>query len=197
MGTYLNVNTLYYGDNLDVLRRYVPDESVHLVYLDPPFQSGRDYNVLFEEQDGTKAKAQIQAFEDTWEWDTGAAATFDEAVGAGGKVGEALLAFRQLLGGSPMLAYLSMMAPRLVELRRVLKPTGSLYLHCDPSASHYIKLLLDAVFGPERFISEIVWQRAMSKGLSTRRLPSNHDVIFHYSKDENWIWNVDTNLPAV
>jgi DNA modification methylase len=184
----LSVNTLYYGDNLDVLRRYVPDESVDLVYLDPPFQSGRDYNVLFEEQDGTKAKAQIQAFEDTWEWDTGAAATFDEVVSSGGKVGEALLAFRQLLGGSPMLAYLSMMAPRLVELRRVLKPTGSLYLHCDPTASHYIKLLLDAVFGPAAFLSEVIWKRSSAHSGSKRYSPV-HDTILVYAKSDQWIWN--------
>jgi site-specific DNA-methyltransferase (adenine-specific) len=175
------VNTLYYGDNLDVLRRYVPDESVDLVYLDPPFQSGRDYNVLFEEQDGTKAKAQIKAFEDTWEWDTGAAATFDEVVSAGGKVSEALLAFRQLLGGSPMLAYLSMMAPRLVELRRVLKSTGSLYLHCDPSASAHLRLLMDSVFQPEHFRAEVIWKRTNSRS-TEGRWPRVHDVILMYSK---------------
>ncbi len=187
MATSLSVNTLYYGDNLDVLRRYVPDESVDLVYLDPPFQSGRDYNVLFEEQDGTKAKAQIRAFEDSWEWDIGAAATFDEVVGAGGKVGEALLAFRQLIGGNPMLAYLSMMAPRLVELRRVLKSTGSLYLHCDPTASHYLKLLLDAVFGPQNFRSEVIWKRTSAHSGANRYGPI-HDVILFYTASDSFAW---------
>ncbi len=151
-------NLLFYGDNLDVLRRHIPDESVDLVYLDPPFNSNANYNVLFAEHDGTKAAAQIQVFEDTWEWDEAAAAAYEEAVERGGKVAEVMLAFRTFLGGSDMLAYLAMMAPRLVELRRVLKATGSLYLHCDPTASHYLKLLLDSVFGPENFRSEIIWR---------------------------------------
>jgi DNA modification methylase len=141
-------NKLYYGDNLDVLRRYIPDASVDLVYLDPPFNSNATYNVLFAEQDGTRSSAQIRAFEDTWQWDEEAATSFHETVRRGGPVSDALRAFYTLIGQSNMLAYMAMMAPRLVELRRVLKPTGSLYLHCDPTASHYLKLLLDAVFGP-------------------------------------------------
>jgi DNA modification methylase len=128
-------NALYYGDNLDVLRRYVKDESVDLVYLDPPFNSNANYSVLFGHADGTQSAAQIQAFEDTWRWDEAAAATFQETVTAGGDVASALAAFQKLLGPSTMLAYLSMMAPRLVELRRVLRRTGSLYLHCDPTAT--------------------------------------------------------------
>jgi site-specific DNA-methyltransferase (adenine-specific) len=183
------MSTLYYGDNLDVMRRYVVDESVDLVYLDPPFQSGRDYNALFEEQDGTKSAAQIHAFEDTWEWDTDAAGAFDEIVSAGGKVADALLAFRQLLGGTPMLAYLSMMAPRLVELRRVLKPTGSLYLHCDPTASHYLKLLLDASLSPQSFVNEIVWQRSLPHGNVSRKFGASHDVILFYRVGEDGKWN--------
>ena len=131
-----SVNMLYYGDNLDVLRRYVDDESVDLIYLDPPFNSSRSFNVLFAEQDGSRAAAQIQAFEDTWQWDEAASAAYHEVVEAGGKVSEVLQAFRLSLGDNDMLAYLSMMAPRLVELRRALKETGSLYLHCDPTASH-------------------------------------------------------------
>src|SRR5690606_285490 len=133
----MSKNRLYYGDNLDVLRRYVADESVDLVYLDPPFNSNANYNVLFAEKSGTKAAAQIKAFEDTWQWDESAAAAYREVVEAGGDVAQALIAFRTFLGDSDMLAYLAMMAPRLVELRRVLKPTGSIYLHCDPTASHY------------------------------------------------------------
>ena len=129
-------NTLYYGDNLDILRRYVRDESVDLVYLDPPFNSNQTYNILFQEKDGSQAASQIKAFEDTWHWDKTAARSYEETVEAGGQVAEALIAFKQILGTNDMLAYLSMMAPRLVELWRVLKTTGSLYVHCDPTASH-------------------------------------------------------------
>ena len=154
-------NLLYYGDNLDVLRRHVKDESVDLVYLDPPFNSNASYNVLFAEH-GAKSAAQISAFEDSWEWNEESAATYHETVEHGGEVANALRSFRTLVGTSDMLAYLSMMAPRLVELHRILKPTGSLYLHCDPTASHYLKLLLDAIFSPPRFVNEIVWQRTSS-----------------------------------
>jgi len=155
----MDKNLLYYGDNLDVLRRYVKDETVDLVYLDPPFNSNATYNVLFTEQNGTQAASQIKAFEDTWQWNEESARTYFEVVERGGRVSEALQAFRKLVGDSTMLAYLAMMAPRLVELRRVLKPTGSIYLHCDPTASHYLKLLMDAVFGPQNYRNEIVWQR--------------------------------------
>jgi site-specific DNA-methyltransferase (adenine-specific) len=183
---------LYYGDNLDVLRRYIADESVDLIYLDPPFNSNADYNVLFAERDGARAHAQIRAFGDTWTWDKAAAASFDDAVQNGGDcVAKAMMAFRTLLGTSDMLAYLSMMAPRLVELRRVLKPTGSIYLHCDPTASHYLKLLMDATFRPENFRNEIVWMRTLSKSLMTRRLPRNHDIILAYQRSDAAIWNDD------
>ena len=139
-------NTLYYGDNLDILRRYVRDKSVDLVYLDPPFKSDQTYNVLFQEKDGSRSASQIKAFENTWQWDETAARAYQETVETGGAVAEALIAFRKFSGTNDMLAYLSMMASRLVELRMVLKSTGSLYLHCDPTASHSLKLLLDAVF---------------------------------------------------
>lgn len=130
-------NTLYYDDNLDILRRYVQDESVDLIYLDPPFNSNQTYNVLFREKDGSQSASQIKAFEDTWQWDEAAARSYEETVETGGRVAEALVAFRKFLGTNDTLAYLSMVAPRLVELRRVLKPTGSLYLHCDPVASSH------------------------------------------------------------
>src|SRR5438552_12974046 len=149
-------NKLYYGDNLDVLRRYVKDESVDLIYLDPPFNSRQDYNVLFAEKDGTRSASQITAFKDTWEWNEEAARSYEEVVERGGRVADAMRAFRTLLGGSDMLAYLAMMAPRLIELRRVPKETGPIYLHCDPTASHYLKLLMDGVFGPQMFKNEIV-----------------------------------------
>jgi len=152
------MNQLYYGDNLDVLRRHLDDASVDLVYLDPPFNSNASYNVLFAEHDGTRAASQIKAFEDTWKWDESAARACAEVIEAGGKVSQAMQAFRTFLGDSDMMAYLAMMAPRLVELRRVLKQTGSLYLHSDPTASHYLKMLLDAVFGPMNFRNEIIWK---------------------------------------
>ena len=185
-------NRLYYGDNLDVLRRHVADESVDLVYLDPPFNSNQDYNVLFAERDGTRAAAQIKAFGDTWRWDEAAALAYQETVESGGQVAEALRAFRLCVGQTDILAYLSMMAPRLLELRRVLKSTGSLYLHCDPTSSHYLKLLLDAVFGPERFRGELVWKRT-SAHCDTKqgsKQPGRiHDVLLFYTKGSAWTWN--------
>jgi DNA modification methylase len=182
-------NTLYYGDNLDIMRRYVADESVDLVYLDPPFNSNATYNVLFAEQDGSQAASQIKAFEDTWRWDQGAERAYQEIVEAGGDVSRALQAFRTLLGESNMMAYLAMMAPRLVELRRVLKPTGSIYLHCDPTASHYLKLLMDAVFGPERLQNEIVWRRTSAHGNASCKYASIHDILLYYSKGTRTTWN--------
>jgi DNA modification methylase len=176
------MNRLYYGDNLDVLRRHIDDESVDLVYLDPPFNSNASYNVLFAEQDGTKAASQIKAFEDTWKWDETAARACAEVIESGGKVSEAMQAFRTLLGDSDMMAYLAMMAPRLVELRRVLKPTGSLYLHCDPTASHYLKMLLDAVFGPAQFLNEVIWRRTGTHSSANRWGPV-HDVLLFYARD--------------
>lgn len=182
------MNVLYYGDNLDVLRRHVKDESVDLVYLDPPFNSNATYNVLFAEQNGSRAAAQIKAFEDTWRWDQEAARDYDETVEQGGKVADALIAFRDLLGLSNMLAYLSMMAPRLVELRRVLKPTGSIYLHCDPTASHYLKVLMDAVFGAQNFRNEITWKRTSAHN-DPHRYGRNTDTILFYTKSDTWTWN--------
>jgi DNA modification methylase len=188
----MNPNTLYYGDNLDILRRYVKDETVDLVYLDPPFNSNATYNVLFAEQNGTRAAAQIKAFEDTWTWDQEAAREYEETVEVGGRVADALRAFWTFLGPSNMLAYLAMMAPRLVELRRVLKPTGSIYLHCDPTASHYLKMLMDAVFGVQNFRTEIAWKRssAHSDAAQGRRQHGRiHDSILFYSKSDSWLWN--------
>ena len=189
------MNRLYYGDNLDVLRRHVENESVDLVYLDPPFKSNQSYNVLFAEHDGTRAAAQIRAFEDTWRWDQAAAAAYQETVEQGGRVSQTMQAFRTALGDSDMLAYLAMMAPRLVELRRTLKPTGSLYLHCDPTSSHYLKMLLDAVFKPAHFRNEIAWKRTPFSGSSkarARQYPRSHDVLLFYTKGEDWTWNQPT-----
>lgn len=186
-------NLLYYGDNLDVLRRHIKDETVDLVYLDPPFKSDQNYNVLFAEKDGTQAAAQIQAFEDTWHWDEAASAQYHEVVESGGKVSQVMQAFRLFLGDNDMLAYLANMAPRLVELHRVLKPTGSIYLHCDPTASHYLKLLLDAVFLPNNYRNEIVWKRATTVkgnfGQGSKFWDRNTDSILFYTKGEDYTFH--------
>jgi len=181
-------NRLYYGDNLDVLRQHIADESVDLIYLDPPFKSEQNYNVLFEEQNGSRSAAQIKAFEDTWRWDEAAAMAYEEVVESGGSASRAMQAFRTLVGGSNMLAYLSMMAPRLLELRRVLKATGSIYLHCDPTASHYLKVLMDAVFDPRNFRGEIIW-KCTSAHSNARRLGKVHQTILFYSKSDQFTWN--------
>lgn len=181
-------NTLFYGDNLDVLRRHVADESVDLVYLDPPFNSNADYNVLFAERDGTRAAAQVKAFGDTWRWDAGAARAFSDLVEQGGRVADAMLAMQKFLGESDMLAYLAMMAPRLVELRRTMKPTASIYLHCDPTASHYLKMLMDGVFGPGRFVNEIVWKRYGAHN-DSRTYGRVHDVLLFYSRSDSITFN--------
>ena len=153
-------NRLYFGDNLDILRREVPDASVDLIYLDPPFNSNATYNVLFKEKSGEESAAQITAFEDTWQWSMEAEAVYKEIVTGGPrKLADLMQALLAFLGRNDMMAYLVMMAIRLVELHRVLKPTGSIYLHCDPTASHYLKLLMDSVFGPEHFLAEVTWKR--------------------------------------
>ena len=136
------MNTLYYGDNLKILRDFIKDESVDLIYLDPPFNSNRNYNVLFRNEAGTDSESQITAFEDTWHWNLAAEQTYSELINEPDQVGRMIESFRQFIGNNQMMAYLVMMAVRLKELHRVLKPTGSLYLHCDPTASHYLKILL-------------------------------------------------------
>lgn len=178
-------NFLYYGDNLDVLRRHVKDESVDLVYLDPPFNSSQNYNVLFAEKTGSRSAAQIRAFEDSWHWDDSAERAYQEIVEAGGKISQAMQAFRTFLGENDMMAYLAMMAPRMVELRRVLKLTGSIYLHCDPTASHYLKMLMDGIFGPKNYRNEISWKRSNPKSHAKINFPNCRDVILRYSKGTN------------
>ena len=182
------MNTLYYGDNLPILRK-MPAESVDLVYLDPPFNSARNYNVLFKDQSGASSDAQITAFDDTWQWGPSAEQAYFDIIQANpGKVDDLLSSLLCVIGKNAMLAYLVMMAARLVELHRVLKPTGSLYLHCDPTASHYLKLVLDTVFGFENFRSEIVWQRTSAHSSANRPGPI-HDILFFYSKSNNYTWN--------
>jgi DNA modification methylase len=179
------LNQLFYGDNLAVLRDHIADQSVDLIYLDPPFNSRQDYNVLFAEKDGARSASQITAFKDTWEWNEESSLAYEQVVEAGGRVAEAMRAFRTLLGGTDMLAYLAMMAPRLVELRRVLKESGSIYLHCDPTASHYLKLLMDGVFGAQNFKNEIIWRRKGGSALKGMNHFSNAtDTLLFYSKSD-------------
>lgn len=185
-------NKLFFGDNLPILREHVAAESVDLVYLDPPFNSNANYNVLFKEKSGEHSHAQITAFEDTWEWGADAEETYFETIQKGGRLSDFLQAFRVLLGPSDMMAYLVMMAPRLQELHRVLKPTGSIYLHCDPTASHYLKLLMDAVFGGEHYLNEITWKRssAHSDTKQGRRAFGNiADILLYYTKGDRATFN--------
>ncbi len=178
--TYM-AGTLYYGDNLDVLRQHVADSSVDLAYLDPPFQSGRDYGVLFGPRRGDgDDRARAQAFKDTWSWGAQAEAWLAEAESSLPALAETLRALRAILGPSALMAYLAMMAPRLVELKRVLKPSASLYLHCDPTASHYLKVLLDGVFGPACFRNEVIW-RYRRWPAKARRFQRMHDVLLFYT----------------
>lgn len=181
-------NKLYFGDNLHILREHVADESVDLVYLDPPFNSNANYNVLFKEKSGQQSHAQITAFEDTWAWGEEAEGTYYDTVLKGGKLGELLQALRSFLGQNDMMAYLVMMAPRLVELRRVLKSTGSIYLHCDPTASHYLKLVLDAIFGVQYFRNEIIWKRTSSHGNVSIGYGDVTDSIFFYTRGDKPTW---------
>lgn len=182
------LNTLYYGDNLAVLRKHIADESVDLIYLDPPFNSQATYNVLFKGPSGERSKAQIEAFEDTWHWNDTAEEAFDQVMMSGKTdVAEILRAMRTFLKENDVMAYLTMMAVRLLELHRVLKPTGSLYLHCDPTASHYLKILLDGVFGPERFLNEVIWKRTSAHSSSKRYGPI-HDILFFYAKSDDFKW---------
>jgi len=187
-------NQLYYGDNLNVLRDYIKDETVDLIYLDPPFNSRADYNVLFAEKDGTRSSSQITAFEDTWEWNIDAEHAYQSVVEGGGQVSDAMRAFRTFLGHSDMMAYLAMMAPRLIELKRVLKPTGSIYLHCDPTASHYLKMLMDGIFGPTNFLNEIAWQRTSAHNDPTK-YGRVHDILLFYRKADRHIWNQQYDAP--
>jgi site-specific DNA-methyltransferase (adenine-specific) len=189
MAKPITENTLFYGDNLPILRDYIPDESIDLVYLDPPFNSNRTYNVLFKQEGGEDSEAQIAAFDDTWHWNTTAEETYREiGTQAPTHVGQMISALRGFIGENQMMAYLVMMAARLVELHRVLKPTGSLYLHCDPTASHYLKIVLDTIFGARFFRSEIVWKRSAAHG-GPVNYNNIHDILLYYSKSDRPIWN--------
>ena len=188
-------DALFYGDNLDVLRNHIEDGSVDLIYLDPPFNSNANYNVLFKSPDGKQSQSQIEAFEDTWHWTDAAEAAFDDVMQSGhSDAAEMLRAMRAMLKENDMMAYLAMMAVRLIELHRVLKPTGSLYLHCDPTASHYLKMLLDAVFGIDNYRSEITWIRSRNpKGSqhASRRYSPDTDTVFFYARSRATELHVD------
>lgn len=183
------MNTLYYGDNLKVLREHIPNESVDLIYLDPPFNSNRSYNVLFKDESGREAPAQITAFDDTWHWNATTEQAYHELVTLGDvRVSDMIRALRQFIGPNQMMAYLVMMAARLVELHRVLKPTGSLYLHCDPTASHYLKIVLDSIFGGGDFRNEIIWHYGGWTHAKMNHFPRKHDVILFYAKSRRAVF---------
>jgi site-specific DNA-methyltransferase (adenine-specific) len=190
-------NTLFYGDNLEILRDrdYFPNACVDLVYLDPPFNSSRSYNVLFKDESGRDSDAQITAFDDTWHWGEAAERTYDGLItDAPERVSAAIGALRQMIGANQMMAYLVMMTARLIELHRVLKPTGSLYLHCDPTASHYLKIVLDTIFGPENFRNEIIWHRySRPKGsqFKSRRFGWATDTLLFYTKSDQYEFDAD------
>ena len=187
------MNRLYFGDNLPILRENIADESVDLIYLDPPFNSNATYNVLFRERSGEDSAAQITAFEDTWRWSIESEIAFKDVVTSGPeKLGDLLQSMRSFLGQNDVMAYLTMMAQRMAELHRVLKPTGSIHLHCDPTASHYLKLMMDAMFGQRNFRNEIVWRRYGAHndaGQGSEHFGRIHDVIFVYGKSDTVIWN--------
>ncbi|MCC7494994.1 MAG: hypothetical protein IT204_21780 [Fimbriimonadaceae bacterium] len=190
----MHLNTLYFGDNLQVLREHFPDECVDLVYLDPPFNSKRDYNYIYRDLAGAGDTAQEQAFSDTWTF-AGAAAEFREVTESGFPEGKLIDALHEVFGDTSLVAYLSVMALRLRELRRILKPTGSLYLHCDPTAGHYLKMVLDCVLGSSAFRSEVVW--------SYRRWPTRtpnyqhmHDLIYYYARGQTVTFNVLYEPPS-
>lgn len=184
------MNQLHFGDNIDVLRnpKLIKDESVDLIYLDPPFNSKANYSVIFSDNAGEFSEAQTEAFKDTWSWGPSAAQAYDDIMKMRNEISALMESFRKWMGTNGMFAYLIMMTVRLVELHRVLKPTGSIYLHCDPTASHYLKIIMDAVFGAENFVNEIVWQRTSSHN-DPRRYGRIHDVILYYSKSGDRIWN--------
>ena len=180
--------TLYFGDCLDWMREW-PDESADLIYLDPPFNSNANYNILYGRGNG--APAQLRAFTDTWRWDTAAGVRLTRMLNAvGNPAHKAVKGFWEQLGESGMSAYLTYMAERLVEMRRLLKPTGSIYLHCDPTASHYLKILLDSIFGAPQFRNEIAWCYSWPRN-ARRYYARTHDIILFYTKGPDWIFNAD------
>ena len=184
-------NRLYFGNNFDWLQRLKPD-SVDLVYLDPPFNSKAQYNLLYETPDNERETAQKTVFRDTWTWTHEAEFCLNQCLGAGGRIAGIMKALSVALRRSDTMAYLAMMGARLILIHRVLKPTGCLYLHCDPTASHYLKIILDAIFGPVNYRTEISWRRtsAHNDAKQGRKQYGNvRDVIFFYTANGEWTWN--------
>ncbi|MFC2014702.1 DNA methyltransferase, partial [Chloroflexota bacterium] len=185
----LKTDTLFLGDNLEILRNDIPDNSIDLVYLDPPFGSNRDYNLLYKESKGNQPEIRDKAFSDTWTWDRTAEDTLqDFRVKSPPEVAKLIDGILAGIGTTPVAGYLVMMAPRLLELHRVLKDNGSLYLHCNPTASHYLKLVLDRIFGAGNFRNEIAWSYK-GGGRSKKYFARKHDTIFFYSKSNSWTFN--------
>ena len=183
-------NTLYFGDNLPVIRQFIKDETIDLIYLDPPFNSKANYNVIFKTKNKEDSPSQIQAFEDTWHWETGETEyEFNQLVKGGGVIAEVMKGLELVIGKNDLLAYLTMMAIRLRELYRILKETGSLYLHCDPTASHYLKIILDAIFDAKNFRNEIIWKRSNAHS-DGKKYGSIHDTILFYTKSIKYTWNI-------
>ena len=190
----LQNRTLFFGDNLEILREKIPDESVDLIYLDPPFNSKRNYNLLYKEG-LVDSPAQVQVFEDLWHWTPEAQHIFEELTGIKSSqtkinqnISDLMQAFEKMVGKNDVLAYLTMMTVRLIELHRVLKPTGSIYLHCDPTASHYLKIVMDAVFGAKCFRNEIIWHKN-SGGIGRSAFSKRHDTLLFYSKSEKYFYD--------
>ena len=175
---------LFYGDNLGVLREHIPADSVDLIYLDPPFNSQAGYNVIFKNQNKAPSAAQFLAFDDTWTWGADTENALNDLMLSHGQLAALLSDLSRWFERNSLSAYLVMMAVRLVELRRVLKPSGSIYLHCDATASHYLKLVLDAIFGPANFRSEIVWKGADAHNDAKKQFAGITDRIFFYCKDQ-------------
>lgn len=182
------MNRLYFGDNLDWLPK-LATESVDLIYLDPPFNSQASYNLIYKSPGGSAVPAQYQAFVDSWQWREEANISFARVLGSGSPAADILVALRNFMRESDMMAYLTMMTARLIEMHRLLKNTGSLVLHCDPTASHFLKIILDTIFGPEGFRNEIIWQRTTPKGHAFTRFPSTHDVLLYYAKGKEAKWH--------
>ncbi|MDS3860106.1 DNA methyltransferase [Thermosynechococcaceae cyanobacterium BACA0444] len=185
------MKTLYYGDNLEVLRASIADESVDLIYLDPPFNSQAGYNILFKSPKGEDSQAQITAFEDTWQWGEESVRALEQLKFKRGELAELLDLLVRTLGQNSLSAYLVMMAIRLVELHRVLKSTGSLYLHCDPTASHYLKMILDLIFEPKNFRNEIIWKRQSAHSDAKIRFSNISDTILFYAKSQDTKFQVN------
>jgi len=182
------MKNLFFGDNLSVLREHIGSASVDLVYLDPPFNPTVNYNILFEEESGAMAGAQVEAFRDMWKWGELAELAYEDVMRAGGDLALVMRGLRAWLGQSAMMAYIAMMATRVLELRRILTPSGSLYLHCDPKASHYLKVILDTAFGADCFRNEIIWKRTSGHS-DARRYGSVHDSVLFYTRDQDYTWN--------